>query len=62
MSWPYTSAKEINKITDSRKDKNSNGYDEISTKIMKISKSGENKIKISTKIIKKANITRGCVM
>jgi len=36
--WPYTSAKEINKITDSRKDKNSSEYDEISTKIIKISK------------------------
>jgi len=35
---PYTSAKEINKIIDSLKDKNSSGYDEISTKIIKISK------------------------
>jgi hypothetical protein len=38
ISWPYTSAKEINKIIDSLKDKNSGGYDEISTKIIKISK------------------------
>ena len=38
ISWPYTSAKEINKIIDSLKDKNSSGYDEISTKIIKISK------------------------
>ena len=38
ISWPYTSAKEINKIIDSLKDKNSSGYDEISTKIVKISK------------------------
>ena len=32
ISWPYTSTKEINKITESLKDKNSSGYDEISTK------------------------------
>jgi len=38
ISWSYTSAKEINKIIDSLKDKNSGGYDEISTKIIKISK------------------------
>ena len=38
ISWPYTSAKEINKIIDSLKDKNSSGYDEISTEIIKISK------------------------
>jgi len=38
ISWTYTSAKEINKIIDSLKDKNSSGYDEISTKIIKISK------------------------
>jgi len=38
ISWPYTSAKEISKIIDSLKDKNSSGYDEISTKIIKISK------------------------
>jgi len=38
ISWPYTSAKEIHKIIDSLKDKNSSGYDEISTKIIKISK------------------------
>ena len=38
VSWPYTSTKEINKIIDSLKDKNSSGYDEISTKIIKISK------------------------
>ena len=38
ISWPYTSAKEINKMTDSLKDKNSSGYDETSTKIIKISK------------------------
>jgi len=38
ISWPYTSAKEINKIIDSLKDKNSSGYDEITTKIIKISK------------------------
>jgi len=37
-SRPYTSTKEINKITDSLKSKNSSGYDEISTKIIKISK------------------------
>ena len=35
---PYTSAKEINKIIDSLKDKNSSGYDEITTTIIKISK------------------------
>jgi len=34
ISWPYTSAKEINKIIGSLKDKNSSGYDEISTKII----------------------------
>jgi len=38
VSWPYTSTKEINKIINSLKDKNSSGYDEISTKIIKISK------------------------
>ena len=38
ISWPYTSAKEINKIINSLKDKNSSGYDEISTKIIIISK------------------------
>jgi len=38
ISWPYTSAKEINKIIDSLKDKNSSGCDEISTKVIKISK------------------------
>ena len=32
ISCPYTSAKEINKIIDSLKVKNSSGYDEISTK------------------------------
>ena len=32
ISWPYTSAKEINKIIDSLKDKNSSGYDEIKNK------------------------------
>ena len=36
--WAYTSAKIINKIIDSLKTKNSSGYDEISTKILKISK------------------------
>jgi len=35
IRWPYTSAKEINKITDSLKDKNFSGYDEITTKIIK---------------------------
>ena len=38
IKWPYTSAKEINKIIDSLKDKNSSGYDEITTKIIQISK------------------------
>ena len=37
VSQTYTSAKEINKIIDSLKDKNSGGCDEISTKIIKIS-------------------------
>ena len=37
ISWPYTSSKKINKI-DSLKSKNSSGYYEISTKIIKISK------------------------
>jgi len=36
--WHYTSAREINKIIDLLKDKNSSGYDEITTKIIKISK------------------------
>jgi hypothetical protein len=31
MNWPYTSSKEMNKITDSLKSKNSSGYDEITT-------------------------------
>ena len=38
ISWTYTSAKEINKIIDTLKDKNSSGCDEITTKILKISK------------------------
>jgi hypothetical protein len=38
ISWSYTSAKEINKIIDTLKDKKSNGYDEITTKIIKTSK------------------------
>ena len=38
ISWPYTSTKEINKIIDSLKSKNSSGYDEIPTRIIKISK------------------------
>jgi len=38
-SWPYTSSKETNKIINSLKNKNSSGYDEITTKIIKISKS-----------------------
>jgi len=38
ISWPYTSTKEINKIIDSLKSKNSSGYDEISTQTIKISK------------------------
>jgi hypothetical protein len=38
ISWPYTSTKEINKIIDSLKSKNSSGYDEISTKVINISK------------------------
>jgi hypothetical protein len=38
MNWPYTSSKEINKIIDSLKSKNSSGSDEIPTNIIKISK------------------------
>jgi hypothetical protein len=38
MNWPYTSSKEIKKIIDSLKSKNSSRYDEITTKIIKISK------------------------
>ena len=38
ISWPYTATKEINKIIDSLKSKNSSGCDEIPTKIIKISK------------------------
>jgi hypothetical protein len=38
MSWTCTSSKEINKIIDSLKSKNSSGYDEITSKILKISK------------------------
>jgi len=38
IRWPYTSAREINKITDLLKYKNSSGYDEITTKIIKLSK------------------------
>ena len=38
ISWTYTSSKERNKIIDSLKSKNSSGYDEIITKIIKISK------------------------
>jgi len=37
ISCPYTSWKEINKIRNSLKNKNSSGYDEITTKIIKIS-------------------------
>jgi len=32
IRWPYTSAKEINKIIDTLKDKNSSGYYEIKNK------------------------------
>ena len=39
ISRPYTSSIKINKIIDSIMSKNSSGYDEISTKIIKISKS-----------------------
>ena len=35
ISWPYTSAREINKVINLLKDKNSSGYDEITTKIIK---------------------------
>jgi hypothetical protein len=38
IRWPYTSSKEISKIINSLKNKNSSGYDEIKTKITKISK------------------------
>ena len=38
ISWSYTSAKEVNKIIDSLKNKNSSGYDEIPTKIIKAGK------------------------
>jgi len=38
ISWSYTSSKEINKIINSLKNKNSSGYEEITTKIIKISK------------------------
>ena len=38
MTWPYISSKEINKIIDSLKSKNTSGYDEITTNIIKISK------------------------
>jgi len=34
--WFYTSSKEINKIIDLLKSKNSSGYDEITTKIIKV--------------------------
>ena len=38
MNWSYISSKEISKIIDSLKSKNSSGYDEITTNIIKISK------------------------
>jgi hypothetical protein len=38
IRWTYTSSKEINKIINSLKNKHSSGYDEITTKIIKISK------------------------
>ena len=38
ISWPYTSSKEMNKIINSLKNKNPSGYNEITTKIIKISK------------------------
>jgi hypothetical protein len=38
ICWTYTSSKEINKIIDSLKSKNSSGYDKITSKILKISK------------------------
>jgi hypothetical protein len=37
-SWHYTSTKEINSIINSLQSKNSYGYDEISTKIIQLSK------------------------
>jgi hypothetical protein len=38
MRWSYTTTKEINEIIKTLKDKNSSGYDEITSKIIKISK------------------------
>ena len=38
IQWTYTSSKEINKIINSLKNKNSSGYEEITTKIIKLSK------------------------
>jgi hypothetical protein len=38
IKWTYTSANEINKIINSLKSKNSTGYDELSTKVIKSSK------------------------
>jgi hypothetical protein len=38
MNWSYTSSNEINKLIDSLKSKNSSGYDEITNKMIKISK------------------------
>jgi len=38
IRWPYTSARERNKIIDLLKDKNSSACDEITTKIIEISK------------------------
>ena len=35
ISWPYTPAREINKIIDLLKDKYSSGYEQITTKIIK---------------------------
>jgi hypothetical protein len=38
MKWSYTSSKEMEDIIEALKDKNSSGYDEITSKIIKISK------------------------
>ena len=37
MKWHYTSTSEVGKIIKSLKSKNSSGYDEISTRILKLS-------------------------
>jgi hypothetical protein len=61
ISWPYTATKEINKIIGLLKSKNSSVYDEVPTKIIKISQCFiiSPLINILTKFLPKVTILKG---